>query len=254
MKLKFQIKPQLQVLEQAASLLQSTLDAARKKLKSPEDKDARVAFLYRHGRNICDLAKDVVVLGKNDSLGSIYLLARPALESLFKLAAATNEQDFVVEKLVGEVQEERNKLEAWSAASEPKWDAVLKTVINELKDFESDLRQRYEVNQELRWKKTWQVAKAGNLQSEYVRDYFIGSKHVHAMVSALVDREGGLYILEALHRLTSTVWNATALINKFFCISPSIFDDALKIETQSTKLYNQIQKQVEEHFFSSNEV
>lgn len=253
MKLKFQIEPQLQVLEQAASLLQKTFDAAFKPLQSPEDKDARVAFIYRHARNISDSSKDVLTLGKYGQLGSIYLLARPALESLFKLAAATNEEDFAIEKVIAEIQEEQNKLKAWSAADEPRWDGVLNQVIQELQAFELDLRQRYEVNRELRWKKPWQVAKAGNLQAEYVRDYFIGSKHVHVMVSALVDREGGLYILEALHRMPVTACHAAALTNRFFCVAPSIFDDALEIQARSTELYSGIQKQIEEQFFSSNE-
>ena len=250
MKLEFNIEPQLQVLEQAVSLLQKTLGAALKKIQDPEQKDVRVAFIYRHARNISDLSKDIVTLGKFGQLGSVYLLARPALESLFKLAAAINEEDFAIEKLVAEVQEERNKLEKWSA-NESKWDEVLKQVIDELQAFESDLRQKYEVNRELRWKKPWEVAKAGNLQVEYVRDYFIGSKHIHAMVSALVDREGGLYVLEALHRITMTTSHAAALTNRFFCVSPSIFDDVLKMQARSIELYSGIQKQIEEQFFSS---
>jgi hypothetical protein len=255
-KLKFSIQPQLQILEQAMSLLQKTLDAAIQAVRSPGDLSARQVFVYRHARNIRDLAKDVVALGKLGSLGSIYLLTRPALESLFKLAAATNEANFAIEKLVAEIAEERKKFEAWSAAGEPLWDAVLKKVIDELKEGESDLRQRYEVNRELRWKKIWEVAKTGKLQVEYVRDYFVGSKHVHAMVSALVDREDGcLYIIEALHRLTATVCRAAELTNEFFCVSPSIFEDASKIETQSTNSFGQVQEQLEEqlkeHFNST---
>jgi hypothetical protein len=247
-KLKFSIESQLQILEQAVSLLQKTLDAAIQTAQSPKDLNARQVFIYRHARNIRDLAKDVAVLGNVGSLGSIYLLTRPALESLFKLAAAINEENFALEKLVAEMADERGRLEKWSAAGEPLWEAVLKKIILELKEGETELRQLYEVRGELRWKQTSEVAKAAKLQVELVRDYFVGSKHVHATVSALVDREAGcLYVIEALHRLIATVCRAAELTNEFFCVTPFTFEDASKVETQSENFFEQVERQLKEH-------
>ena len=156
--------------------------------------------------------------------------------------------DTTRQKLVAEMADERGRLEKWSAAGEPLWEAVLKKIILELKEGETELRQLYEVRGELRWKQTSEVAKAAKLQVELVRDYFVGSKHVHATVSALVDREAGcLYVIEALHRLIATVCRAAELTNEFFCVTPFTFEDASKVETQSENFFGQVEKQLKEH-------
>jgi hypothetical protein len=238
---------QLTILEEAVSLLKEALDEATKKLPIPEEKNVRRAYINRHGWNIHDLSADVITLGRAGNLGSIYLLARPALESLFKMSAALNEENFAAEKLVAEVEEEREKFESWRASGESAWTETLDKMIKGLKDYEGELRQRYSVNGQRRWRKTWEVAKAGKLQAEYVKDYFLGSKHVHAMLSALVAREDGLYIIEALNRLTVTVCHASALIGRFFYVCPNVFDDALDIQERANAAFKQAQKELEKN-------
>ena len=134
------------------------------------------------------------------------------MESLFKLAAAVADDEFAAQKVVAELEEERDKIGYWRAAAGGGWVVMLDALMKELADFEKELRNRYGVSGQRKWK-TFEVAKIGNFQAEYVRDYFTGSKHVHAMLSALTDRESLLYVPEALYRLTASVADASALVN-----------------------------------------
>src|SRR5713101_2627443 len=188
---------QLTVLQDAVELRLLTLDEAARKVEDPESKNVRRAFINRHAWNILDLALDVLRLGRGSSLGSIYLLSRPALESLFKLAAAVTDERFAAEKLVAEVEEEQAKLKKWRGAAGADWVPTLDAMITGLEEYGIELRQRYEVTSQQKWN-IFEVAKLGQLEAEYVREYFIGSKHVHAMLSALTDRENCLYVSRAL--------------------------------------------------------
>ncbi len=159
------IDAQLTVLQEAVELLRLTLDEAARKVEDPESKNVRRAFINRHAWNILDLALDVLRLGRGSSLGSIYVLSRPALESLFKLAAAVTNDGFAAEKLVAEVEEEQSKLKKWRAAAGAEWVPTLDAMINGLEDYGIELRQRYGVTSQQKWR-IFEVAKLGQLEAE----------------------------------------------------------------------------------------
>ena len=171
---------------------------------------------------------------------SIYLLSRPALESLFKLAAAVATPDFAAQKVVAEVKDEQEKIKKW-IETRPAWQEVLNQVEAGLGEFDKELRTRYGVTGEKKWK-PYQVANEGKMSVSYVNDYFLGSKHVHATLSALVDREAALYIPAAIYGLTMTVTHACALLNKALmdlenCCAPNIFEHASDINERAKATY-----------------
>jgi len=224
---------QTAILKDALDLLGNLLKEWSSRKSYSDGKDIRRSYINRHAWNIHELGSDVLVLTAAGKLGSIYLLSRPALESLFKLAAAVVDKDFAAQKVVAEVEEDSDKVRHWLAAASPNWIPTLNKMITLLHDFGDDLRKRYGVTGQRKWK-TYEVAKTGNLEVEYVRDYFIGSKHVHAMLSALTARDEELYVPDALYRLTVAVAHASALVNKALmdlenCVAPAVFDNATEI-------------------------
>lgn len=228
---------QLDILKEAVELLGGLLRETTARLSRKTDKDIRRSFINRHAWNIHDLASDVLVLGESGNLRSVYLISRPALESLFKLSAAVMDEGFAAQKVVAEVEEERDKVRRWLAAAGPEWRQTLQIAVKELDDFGGELRKRYGVSTKRTWK-TYEVAKLGILEADYVRDYFKGSKHVHAMLSSLVDREDALYVPDAIYRLTVSVTHASALLNRAMmemegCVAPDVFENAVEINRRA---------------------
>jgi hypothetical protein len=212
------IAAQVEILAEATLFLEETTSFIEKSLGDEEE--VQSAFIWRHARNVQEIAFDVVALGRAERLDSIYLLGRPALESLFKLAAAINDADFASAKLISEVREEKRKVQKWRASALPAWASTLETLEEDLGDFECELVSKYgEPKKEC---KIWEVARLAKMNPQYVKDYFLGSKHVHGMVSALTVREQSpaLYKGEAVFRLTSFVIEANELVIRYFTLEP----------------------------------
>jgi hypothetical protein len=231
---------QLEILKEAVELLGKLADGSGTRFSAVEGKDIRRSFINRHAWNVHDIARDVLVLGGHGDLRSIYLLSRPALESLFKLAAAVATPDFAAQKVVAEVQDEQEKIKRWLEAR-PAWQDVLKQVEVELCDYEKELRTRYGITGQKKWK-PYQVANEGKMSASYVGDYFVGSQHVHAALRSLVDREDALYIPAGIYGLTMTVTHACALLNKALmdlenCIVPNIFEHVSDINERAKEAY-----------------
>ena len=73
------------------------------------------------------------------------------------------------------------------------------------------------------------MARESGLNTEYVKEYFTGCKHVHSMLSALVDREAGQrYLPEAIYGFTNTVTSTCVLLMVYFRLPPEINDEALQ--------------------------
>jgi hypothetical protein len=203
--------PQLEILKEATDFLGNLAKESGEKFSTDKGKDIRRSFINRHAWNVHDIATDVLTLGKYGDLRSIHLLSRPALESLFKLAAAVMTPSFAAEKVIAEIKDEQKKLNKWSKAR-PVWSQNLKQVEAGLKQYEDELRKNYNVSSSSEWN-TFDTAVAGKLDAEYVGDYFLGSLHVHATLRALVDREDALYISAGICGLTMTVAHASALLS-----------------------------------------
>jgi hypothetical protein len=234
------IAAQLEILKEAVELLGKMAKESGARFSTVEKKDIRRSFINRHAWNVHDIARDVLVLGEHGDLRSIYLLSRPALESLFKLAAAVAMPDFAAQKVVAEVKDEQEKIKKWFE-TRPAWRDVLKQVEVGLCDYEKELRTRYGITGQMKWK-PYQVANEGKMSASYVGDYFVGSQHVHAALRALVDRENALYIPAGIYGLTMTVTHACALLNKALmdlenCVVPNVFEHAGDINERANLAY-----------------
>jgi hypothetical protein len=230
---------QITVFESAVQRLDMVLAMADEHCVRIHEKDIRTAFIIRHCRNIYHLADDALALAHSKRLGSIYLFARPALESLFKLAAAVSNKTFAAEKVVGELLEEREKLGFWRKESNASFQSILDACVQVCDDYAADLRTRYNVTGDKKWR-VWEVACQGRLKPEYVKAYFIGSKHVHSMLSALVDRElGQTYLPEAIYSFTTTITSACVLVMVHFRLDTEISEDALKIVEKALAARNE---------------
>ncbi len=231
---------QIAVFEKATQMLATTIGMADEICAEIDEKDIRTAFVIRHSRNIHQLAEDMMALAQSKRLGSIYLFARPALESLFKLAAAVSNPGFAAEKVVGELLEEKEKLIQWRDQSNGEWQASLNDCIRVCDDYSADLRNRYGVVGEKKWK-IWQVANEARLKSEYVKEYFSGCKHVHCMLSALVSRElGEGYLPDAIYGFTSTVTSACVLLMVYFRLPLGISDESLAMVEKAIAAKNAV--------------
>jgi len=237
---------QVAILKDSVDLLGGILEGWHERLAGSEAKNIRRSYINRHAWHVHELGCDVLVLAGAGRLGSIYLLSRPALESLFKLAAAVADEEFAAQKVVAETEEEAKKIRNWLKRAPAEWAGTLKRMIEVLETFGVDLQERYGVTQRREWK-TYEVAKLGKLEVEYVRDYFMGSTHVHAMLSALTAREGELYVPEALYRLTVVVTHACGLVNKALmdlenCVARDVFERAIELHRRAKTEFGAVAK------------
>jgi hypothetical protein len=206
----------LKVLEKATTLLEQCTQTVED--TAPSENDIRAAFIWHHARYIQELAKDALALAEKRRLASIYLLARPALESLFKMTAAVKDKDFALAKLVYEIEEEKGKIKNWRLAASQELAKTLDELEKQYEQYKKDLITRYG-NPASAKQKIWEVANSADMKSDYIRDYFIGSKHIHGMLSAITVREAAqLYIPEALFRLTASVIDATVQLIFYFLL------------------------------------
>jgi hypothetical protein len=235
---------QVAILREAVDLLGGILQGWRERLVGAEAKNIRRSYINRHAWHVYALGGDLLVLAAAGRLGSIHLLSRPALESLFKLAASVADEGFAAQKVVAETEEEAGKIRNWLKGAPAEWASTLTKMIEVLGTFGEDLRKRYGVTQRRGWK-TYEVAKLGKLEAEYVRDYFIGSAHVHAMLSALTAREDELYVPEALYRMTVVVTHTCGLVNKALMdlensVAPDVFERAIDLHRRAKADYDAV--------------
>lgn len=174
------------LLAQSLTLLYRVLDEACQRLV---DAEVRTAFIYRHARNIYDLADDLLALEIQGRTSTARIVVRPMLESLFRLVAAVKRPSFAAERLVGEIDDEVERIERW-----------IKTEYST--DFQKEMAEtlsllsataalhRPQSNEEPR--RRWNVydtAQLAELNWIYARDYFIFSKYVHCDISGIICQE-----------------------------------------------------------------
>jgi hypothetical protein len=231
------MKSQADVLQEAVTMLETTLGMVDELVAEEPAKDIGRSFVYRHAVYVRDLAVDALTLGRAGRWASIYLLSRPAMESVFKMAAACKVKEFPAEKVVSEVETERKKLEKWRKSGVGGWGPILDEVVRQCDAFEQDLRARYGVTAKREWHIA-EVAREGKLEADYVKHYFRGCKHVHGMLSGLVDREDGLYIPDAVYGLTSGLAMAVVLLEVYFRLPVDLVDDSVGIVRKAKEAFD----------------
>jgi chemotaxis regulatin CheY-phosphate phosphatase CheZ len=149
--------------------------------------DLREAFVYRHARNISQLGQDVLCLESRGQTDSCPIIVRAMLESLFKMVAATKEENASVGIVLAEVKEEIARINQWIRVVGD--EAVdLKDTVQELSSFAQRLRVQYCVHSSKTWN-VFECAKVADLDGIYRQYYFLFSKHSHATASGIIAQE-----------------------------------------------------------------
>lgn len=154
-------------------------------------------------------------LDKHDRIDSMFVLVRPLFESLFNLAAAVNNPQFVAEKHVAEIEYCRTRLEKWTEFEGKEKNNPFADQIHDLSILAEELREKYSITSHKKWK-TLEVAKAANLEDHYIREYFMFSQNTHASIAGLIAQEnecGRKQIIRcAIHVLLATTGHAAQIL------------------------------------------
>ena len=182
------------LIEDSFGLLRKVLVESSKVKGEP---DYRMAFICRHTRSIYRLGQDIMFLLKANRLDSCPIIVRAMLESLFKLVAAVIKPETAVQIFISEIEGE---LKWMKKRLDPKGKDVALT-IEQVSVFAEKLRREHGVTSKKKWN-TLACAEAAELgQTYYLDEYFVFSKHAHAMTSGIMLREnkiGAGHVLQTL--------------------------------------------------------
>jgi hypothetical protein len=176
-----------QLATTSIDLLNSVLEQAYLHLqKKPED--LREAFVYRHARNISQLAYDVLSLENRNQTDSSPIIVRVMLEGLFKMATAVKVERASVEIVICEIDDEIHRIKLWMIESNEENEGLNDT-IQQLTSFVQSLRGQYGLMENSKKWTTFECAKAAELGTIYRQFYFLFSKHTHATASGIIAQE-----------------------------------------------------------------
>jgi len=188
------------LVEDSLNLLGKALNEA---ITCNDQSDYRTAFICRHARSIYQLGQDTIFLLEASRLDSCPIIVRAMMESLFKLVAAVKKPEAAIQIFISEIDEEI----AWMKAQT---DFDIAPTIEQLSGFVEKLRAEHNVTSKKKWN-TFECADAAGLgQSHYRGEYFVFSKHVHAMTSGILLREGKVGVGHVLQSILFIVPYAAA--------------------------------------------
>jgi len=148
----------------------------------------RQAFVYRHARNISEIAEDVLTLEADDRISSCFVLMRSLFESFFNLIAAVKRESFAVEKAISEIENDLIKIRKWQDAEKDSSPDLFADTVAEMSVFARSLREAHGVKSRCKWT-AYDVATAASLDHHYVRDYFFFSRSTHASCTGIICQE-----------------------------------------------------------------
>ena len=186
--------------------LQAAFDA-----QDPNDVVFREVFIYRHARNISDLAEDCLLLAHSDRWAGAAILVRCITESLFSLAAAFDVPEFAAQKVVAETDYEVRKLAEWEVGTDAKEQKSWSAMLGDLKAFKRLLRQKYGAKGDNQWT-VIDTAKAAKLEEEYAQTYFLYSRHVHATFYGVALQEKVMTVGHILQMVSLTTVRAISYL------------------------------------------
>lgn len=217
-------------IEESFNLLRKVLvEASAFKSESDERKD----FIYRHAGNIYRLGQDVVYLLEANRLDSCPIIVRAMLESLFKLVAAVNKPEAAVQILIYEFESEL----AWTKKEIDPNGKGIATAIERFSSEAEKLKREHNVTSKKKWK-TLACAEAAGLGQMYSGEYFVFSKHAHAMTSGILLREGKVGAGHALQTILKIVlFAASSFIQAIKTSSPkSHLNEIVRLKNEFLKL------------------
>jgi hypothetical protein len=218
------------LIEENFNLLRKVLDESYT-LKSVSD--VRTAFIYRHTRNIYRLGQDVVFLLEANRLDSCPIIVRAMLESLFKLVAAVKISETAVQIFINEIEAEL----AWAKKELDLNGNDSAATIERFSGKAEELRREYNVTSKKKWN-TLACAEAAGLGQMYSGEYFVFSKHAHAMTSGIMLREhktGAGHVLQTI--FTIVTYTTSSFVQSIKTISPEgHIKEVVRLAKQTLKL------------------
>lgn len=198
----------MEIGERSLALLNSILDEGTTP-ETPEITTARIVFCYRHGCHISRLGNDLLFLLSNGRHVGAKMIVRPMLESMFNVTAAYQVQTFCVEKILGDLE----RLVTWlSAIANPhkSMNDAITDANREIQDLTSRFGSNITSN---RWKLVSDVAKAGNHERHYKKDYAYFCDFAHSNISGLLQLEQTATIGNDLQAGTSAMLVTSAVLS-----------------------------------------
>jgi hypothetical protein len=170
-----------ELAQEAIDLLLRILDESH---EPNTEQEIRIAFIYRHARNIFELAQDVLMLERAGRNGSTPVIIRAMFEGLFNRVAAVKNPAFATDKMVSELEYDVSKLESWK-------DSDIQSGLDAWKNYAAKLRQEFAITANKKWR-VLDCAKAAELESYYEREYFLFSSHAHTATLAVIAQEDNI--------------------------------------------------------------
>lgn len=154
--------------------------------------DLRVAFAYRHARNIHDLGHDVRTLTvANRSVGARMIL-RTMLESLFQLGAALKSDAFASEKVVAECEHNVKwiqKLVEFTVRNGGTLD--MDEAMDAYASMSAQIKKDHGVAGTRKWN-VFQIAELAGMEEDYLSLYALGSSYSHASIGGIISQENNV--------------------------------------------------------------
>lgn len=175
----------LPILKDVTDHLQRFLEEADKYF---EPASLRTAFIYRHARNIWDIATEIHFLVSANRTTAVFLLARPALESLFSLIAAVKDPSFAAHRILYEADENIRRIAKWKSLIKDGDDSILSDTIQLVRTKRDEIANEQGITA-VRQLNTFETARIAELGDQYLRDYYMFSRHAHSYIDGIIAQE-----------------------------------------------------------------
>ena len=206
-------------VEKASTLLAEVLQTAFQPSAQPKTKDAEKAFISRHAWNIHARAQDIILLSRARHSGSLPILNRVSLESLFYMAAAAKSPEYAFQKILHEIDEYGKRYKHLGKDN----DWIDQAVQHELGVFEKHVRETayHTFNREIASRNccALDAAQEAGMENIYRMHYWGNSNHVHANGFGLPTEEGRPpdEIADDLSLCIFVLIKTSGVINERFC-------------------------------------
>ena len=147
--------------------------------------DLREAFVFRHGRNVQAIARDVFFLYTEGRYTAATIAIRSMIESMFCVAASFHVKTFPEEKTVAECDKMVKRIRK---LAETQGIGDLTEAVTEYGNLAAKVREQYSVKTNKEWN-IFDMAQAGKLEGQYSSDYFLHCGYVHATLTGIISLE-----------------------------------------------------------------
>jgi len=180
-----------ELAEQSYDLLKNVLFEVYEKRAPdglPDDySNLRHAFIYRHGRNVQGIARDVFFLYSHERYSAAQIAVRSMIESMFCVVASQKVPSFPEEKAIAECVKMIEKVEKLAKTT----GEDLSDCVKDYTDLATKIRNQFNVTTNRQWN-VFDTAQAGKLQGHYNGQYFLHCGYVHATLTGIISQENNV--------------------------------------------------------------